>query len=1229
MATQDDRTSSASPIGKLGRLRKSRAGRDTNLSSPSIGSSSTDGDDGVAATRVSTESLHDRLKFASRRSSEDKRSTKETSRLSKLIPSKIKNRRKSAVVVDGDDRPGMLLPSADTGLHSGHLTHKSSSTSLSKGSMHSSLMTDDSEQEGAPVRPILSPHESHSGYLTISAPQINAQTTIPIITATPADDDDISPGATPGSTEGQPGLQTTQQASRPHLERRNSPVDKIKSAFTLGKKKPSFEADVAHNPSTIQTEGVVHNADEDDTPTTVRRRPSVGDTTIVGNQELQKPSKASLRDTARPAPIITSNGRPTTPPSQPLDAPSTLVTPPTPTLPSPAKSDAPTPSKFGQSPSSTTQSPARSKPKGFSLGSLTGSKSSNVLSNPLLTPPIEEAKTPGGSLTSGGSLISPTSAGFFSSVLSAAQSAATQLSNPFAQGSQGARGKPGPAFRDATSFGSLSSSDLANSVNSRHERKISQPVSTTHPLGIASFPAEDSDISPMNMPSATQASDTASRNGDDAIGVAQSVQAAYEKPAINISKDAPPHRPKSIASQRSFNAEQSPSRSPAVQSEASEFKRSGSIRSKLSDRRKGRKRESSVGTANTLGPPGSTANSLAPTPSISSGFGHRLTGFAVASSKRNKDFHQLFRSVPEDDYLIEDYSAALQRDILLHGRFYVSEGHICFSSNILGWVTNLVIAFDEIITIEKKNTAIVFPNALVIQTQHSRNVFASFVTRDSTFDLLLGIWRTSHPNLRVTPNSISLDSASEHDKPEKAESTGSEEGSEDGSDDVYDEDAEEEDDLVSMTEVGANGSIAGSDVGDIAAALRKPSSMPVQTASPPMAGAVPKGLEGSDTVVTGAAVTADYPGQPTHEPTECGDSASHYDRPLIDTTIQAPLGKIYSIWFGPASGAFMRKWLVEDQKSRELAYEDDKIGMDENHKTFTYSYIKPLNAPVGPKQTKCIVTANLQAFDLDKAITVDCSTQTPDVPSGNIFVTRTRYCLMWGPGNSTRVVATCTIEWSGKSWLKGPIEKGANDGQTSYVNSLIASLRAAVTTRAPVKGMARGKKGKRKGRETFDTVGTDAELGKTGGGKIQDENWGLLEPLRPFLSPFTDLLQPMISPQVVIAVLLLLLVQSWFFPSLGWRRSSVGLAGTGPERLAAYEALWAREEAELWDWLEERTGLDQGLLAVEQGQKVLAKAMNKKVKEKSMELREMDEAIRIMDEKMDALKDAVARRKGQ
>ena len=67
----------------------------------------------------------------------------------------------------------------------------------------------------------------------------------------------------------------------------------------------------------------------------------------------------------------------------------------------------------------------------------------------------------------------------------------------------------------------------------------------------------------------------------------------------------------------------------------------------------------------------------------------QITGFAVASNKRNAEFHELFPDVPEDDYLIEDYGCALQKEILHQGRLYISENHMCFHANIFGWVTNV------------------------------------------------------------------------------------------------------------------------------------------------------------------------------------------------------------------------------------------------------------------------------------------------------------------------------------------------------------------------------------------------------------------------------------------------------------------------------------------------------------------------------------------------------------
>ncbi|EJC98764.1 uncharacterized protein FOMMEDRAFT_149108 [Fomitiporia mediterranea MF3/22] len=123
-----------------------------------------------------------------------------------------------------------------------------------------------------------------------------------------------------------------------------------------------------------------------------------------------------------------------------------------------------------------------------------------------------------------------------------------------------------------------------------------------------------------------------------------------------------------------------------------------------------------------------------------------VTGFAVASNKRNADFHEMFPSVPEGDYLIEDYGCALQREILIQGRLYISENHICFHANIFGWITDLIVPVYEIISIEKRMTALFIPNAIQITTRTAKYTFASFLSRDTTYDVIHNIWRLARPD---------------------------------------------------------------------------------------------------------------------------------------------------------------------------------------------------------------------------------------------------------------------------------------------------------------------------------------------------------------------------------------------------------------------------------------------------------------------------------------------------
>ncbi|KAJ2489217.1 hypothetical protein IWW47_005285, partial [Coemansia sp. RSA 2052] len=111
--------------------------------------------------------------------------------------------------------------------------------------------------------------------------------------------------------------------------------------------------------------------------------------------------------------------------------------------------------------------------------------------------------------------------------------------------------------------------------------------------------------------------------------------------------------------------------------------------------------------------------------------------------KRNADFHMLFRNIPINELLIDDYGCALQREILVQGRLYLTENFVCFYSNIFGWVTNLIIAFDEIVSIEKKMTALIIPNAIQVSTLHTKHFFGSFIYRDSAYNQLYDLWGKS------------------------------------------------------------------------------------------------------------------------------------------------------------------------------------------------------------------------------------------------------------------------------------------------------------------------------------------------------------------------------------------------------------------------------------------------------------------------------------------------------
>ncbi|CAN0206565.1 unnamed protein product [Lampetra fluviatilis] len=118
-------------------------------------------------------------------------------------------------------------------------------------------------------------------------------------------------------------------------------------------------------------------------------------------------------------------------------------------------------------------------------------------------------------------------------------------------------------------------------------------------------------------------------------------------------------------------------------------------------------------------------------------------GGSAPYRQRNDVFRRIFKHLPESEHLVVDYSCALQRDILVHGRLYLSEGWICFHSNIFHWETLLTIQMKEITAVTKEKTARVIPNAIQVCTQNEKYFFSSLGARDRAFLMIFRLWQNS------------------------------------------------------------------------------------------------------------------------------------------------------------------------------------------------------------------------------------------------------------------------------------------------------------------------------------------------------------------------------------------------------------------------------------------------------------------------------------------------------
>lgn len=393
------------------------------------------------------------------------------------------------------------------------------------------------------------------------------------------------------------------------------------------------------------------------------------------------------------------------------------------------------------------------------------------------------------------------------------------------------------------------------------------------------------------------------------------------------------------------------------------------------------------------------------------------TKYRYATIKRNVEFHQLFRLLDLTDRLLDDFSCALSKEFLMQGRMYVTEHNLCFNSNLLGWVTSVSVAFMDVKRIDKKFTAGLFPNGISIQTADSKHNFASFISRDATYDFLRTVWHKStgkdYSELNETPpmspENIKADDATEGKISSYILSI-----DEDENEQKPESDSEYSDDDESVSEAEP---------------------LPPIEESPPTVPSTVKRLKDSSGYRN--------MGPEAHEPTVITKTFENaeLENEVCLTHIDAPLGTVFDVLFGSNDTSFHRRFL-EAHDASEIGSYDVYHPMDDDPSKLSRSYVyrRALGYSIGPKSTRCNVSETIEHLNFADYVVLLLTTQTPDVPSGGAFTVNNRYYLSWGEKNTTTLRVAYFIKWTGRSWIKNVIEKLAHAAQVAAAKDLVVEL---------------------------------------------------------------------------------------------------------------------------------------------------------------------------------------------
>ncbi|XP_046717273.1 protein Aster-B isoform X10 [Silurus meridionalis] len=439
--------------------------------------------------------------------------------------------------------------------------------------------------------------------------------------------------------------------------------------------------------------------------------------------------------------------------------------------------------------------------------------------------------------------------------------------------------------------------------------------------------------------------------------------------------------------------------------------------------------------------------------------------------QRNEDFRKLFKQLPDTERLIVDYSCALQRDILLQGRLYLSENWICFYSNIFRWETLLMVRLKDICSMTKEKTARLIPNAIQLCTDNEKHFFTSFGARDRTYMMMFRLWQNALLDKPLCPkelwhfvhqcygNELGLTSDDEDYVPpdDDFNTMGY-------CEEIPPEENEAQDTCTKAAEVKMDTSpqLPKKSFTSNNFPLTGSSETPVHYDVPPeeeFSGCFPEELLSlplPDNKLTKSSDPAPSPSLDFNDnedlPTELSDSSETHDdgeveafyddlngKQYINKVYKFSVDKLYDLLF--TESQFMRDFL-ELRRFSDVAYHPwKKEEMGDQSREIMYTIT--ISNPLAPKTATVTESQTLyKASQESECYIIDAEVITHDVPYHDYFYTLNRYMLTRVAKNKCRLRVSTELRYRKQPWglVKGFIERNFWSGLDDYFRHLEMEL---------------------------------------------------------------------------------------------------------------------------------------------------------------------------------------------